>query len=153
MDLSSIPPGGWWLIGGFLLLAMELMAPGVFLAFVGAAAIATGVFTWAFDLGVTHQIILMIVYTAVAVLIGKRMYAHPAHDESDGMMNDRARQLIGRKVTVKSDFVDGEGRVVLGDSEWNARAAYDAEAGDRMVITKVEGTRLVLEAPKMLPKS
>ena len=116
MDLSALPPGGWWIVAGFLLLALELVAPGVFLVFIGAAAIAAGVFTWIFDLGTTFQFALFIIYSIVAVLIGKRMYQRPNHDESDGMLNERALQLKGRAVTVVQDFAHGEGRVRLGDS-------------------------------------
>ena len=45
-------PAGLWLIGGVILLIAEIIAPGFFLVFVGAAAIATGVFALLFGLGV-----------------------------------------------------------------------------------------------------
>ncbi|MCJ8190045.1 NfeD family protein [Sphingomicrobium aestuariivivum] len=149
--LGEIPPGGWWIVAGLLLLAAELMVPGVFLAFVGIAAIAAGAFTWAFDLGLTEQIVLFTVYTVVAVFVGRRFYARPAIDESDGMLNERSLQVIGRAVTAATDFPYGEGRVKLGDSEWNARGPVGAKAGDRLEIRAVEGTRLVVEAPEALP--
>ncbi|MEN3971305.1 NfeD family protein [Sphingomicrobium sp. XHP0235] len=145
--METIPPGGWWIIAGFLLVALELMLPGVFLVFIGAAAIATGAFVWLFDLGLTESLVLMTVYTIVAVLLGRRFYAHPSIDESDGMMNDRALQVIGRGVTAVRDFEHGEGRVKLGDSEWNARGPGDAKAGERLEIEAVEGTRLVVSRP------
>ena len=145
--METIPPGGWWIIAGFLLVALELMLPGVFLVFIGAAAVATGAFVWLFDLGLTESLVLMTVYTIVAVLLGRRFYAHPSIDESDGMMNDRALQVIGRGVTAVRDFEHGEGRVKLGDSEWNARGPDDAKAGERLEIEAVEGTRLVVSRP------
>ncbi|MCJ7422207.1 NfeD family protein [Sphingomicrobium astaxanthinifaciens] len=149
--LGEIPPGGWWVIGGILLLAAELMLPGVFLAFVGLAAIAAGLFAWGFDLGTTETLVLFAVYTSVAVLIGRRVYARPAIDESDGMLNERSMQVIGRSVTAATDFPHGEGRVKLGDSEWNARGPVGAKAGDRLEIRAVEGTRLIVAAPEALP--
>ena len=145
--METIPPGGWWIIAGFLLVALELMLPGVFLVFIGAAAVATGAFVWLFDLGLTESLVLMTVYTIVAVLLGRRFYAHPSINESDGMMNDRALQVIGRGVTAVRDFEHGEGRVKLGDSEWNARGPDDAKAGERLEIEAVEGTRLVVSRP------
>ena len=42
MSGLDIDPGWLWLIGGVLLLIMEVIAPGFFLVFIGAAAIATG---------------------------------------------------------------------------------------------------------------
>ena len=52
MNRMDIDPGWLWLIGGVLLLIAEVIAPGFFLVFIGAAAIATGVFTMLFGLGI-----------------------------------------------------------------------------------------------------
>ncbi|WP_343347069.1 NfeD family protein [Sphingomicrobium sp. XHP0239] len=146
--MDALPPGGWWIVAGFLLVALELLLPGVFLVFVGAAAVATGAFVWAFDLGVTESLVLMALYTTVAVLIGKRMYARPAIDESDGMMNDLSLRVIGRSVVAVRDFDHGEGRVKLGDSEWSARGPSDVKTGDRLEIRAVEGTCLRVGRPR-----
>ena len=40
--LESLEPGWLWAIGGVVLLIAELIAPGFFLLFIGAAAIAAG---------------------------------------------------------------------------------------------------------------
>ena len=37
-EFADLDAGTWWLIAGVLLLALELLAPGVFLVFIGAAA-------------------------------------------------------------------------------------------------------------------
>ena len=44
VDASGIEPGWLWVIGGVVLLIAELIAPGFFLVFIGAAAIADRVF-------------------------------------------------------------------------------------------------------------
>ena len=53
--IDAVDPGWLWAIGGVLLLIAEVIAPGFFLVFVGAAAIATGLFTLLFDLGLAPQ--------------------------------------------------------------------------------------------------
>ena len=68
---DSIEPEWLWLIGGVLLLILEVMAPGVFLVFIGAAAIATGVFTLLFDLGAASQLALFALYAVIAVMVGQ----------------------------------------------------------------------------------
>ncbi|NNC47923.1 MAG: NfeD family protein [Sphingomonas sp.] len=151
MGLDALPPGGWWLVGGLLLLALELMAPGVFLVFLGAAAIATGAFTLIFDLGMPAQLGLFAIYSVVSVLVGKRIYARPVVSEDDGTLNERSRQLIGRKVTVTRAIEDGDGRVKLGDGEWTACGDFHADEGERLVIKDVQGTRLIVERPDALP--
>lgn len=151
IEFADLDAGTWWLIAGVLLLALELMAPGVFLVFIGAAALATGAFTLMFDLALAPQLGLFALYTAVSVYIGKKIYARPAHDESDGMLNERAAQLVGRKVTVTKALGSGEGRVKVGDSEWNARADFVAEAGENVVISGVEGNCLIVVRAPALP--
>lgn len=148
---ADLDAGTWWLIAGILLLALELMAPGVFLVFIGAAALATGAFTLMFDLALAPQLGLFALYTAVSVYVGKKIYARPVHDESDGMLNERGAQLIGRKVTVVRAIGDGDGRVKVGDSEWNARGDFSAEPGDKVVISGIEGNCLIVERAPLLP--
>ena len=43
--IENLDPAWLWLIGGVILLISEIIAPGFFLVFIGAAAIATGAFT------------------------------------------------------------------------------------------------------------
>ena len=149
--MGNIDPGIAWVVFGVLLLAAELMAPGVFLAFIGAAAVITGIFTWMFDLGLTFQLALFALYTGVAVYIGKKIYAQPVIDESDGTLNERAIQLVGKKVTALGTFDHGEGRVRLGDSVWNARSDRAVVDGDRLEVTGVDGTCLIVDMPRALP--
>ena len=119
--LESLEPGWLWMIGGVLLLIAEILAPGFFLVFSGAAAIAAGLFTLLFDLGSAGQLTLFAVYAIVAVMIGRKVYANAAVDAGDPLLNDRAARLVGRTVTVIEDVDELSGRVRLGDSEWRAR--------------------------------
>ena len=147
---DSIEPEWLWLIGGVLLLILEVMAPGVFLVFIGAAAIATGVFTLLFDLGAASQLALFALYAVIAVFVGRRFYANRSSDNFDLLLNDRAAQLIGRVVTVVEPVDDHNGRVRVGDSEWTARGG-PADAGERVRITGVDGNCLKVEAERSLP--
>ena len=67
---DNLEPGWLWMIGGVLLLIAEVIAPGFFLIFVGAAALATGAFTLLFGLGLPAQLTLFAIYALVAVMIG-----------------------------------------------------------------------------------
>jgi membrane protein implicated in regulation of membrane protease activity len=70
--MDGVDPGWLWLIGGVLLLILEVIAPGFFLVFIGAAAIATGLFTVLFGLGTAAQLALFVLYALVAVMLGRR---------------------------------------------------------------------------------
>ena len=147
---DNLDPGWWWAIGGLVLLICEMIAPGFFLVFVGVAAIATGLFTLLFDLGVAPQLVLFVLYTALAVMIGKRWYGEPNGGDQRHAINEPAKRLIGRTVTVVTDVDDHGGRVRVGDGEWNARGG-PAASGERVTITGIDGNCLTVEPVRTLP--
>jgi hypothetical protein len=147
---DNIDPGWLWAIGGVVLLIAEVIAPGFFLVFIGAAAIATGLFALLFGLGLPLQLILFAIYTWLAVMLGRRFYANRAADSSDPLLNDRAGRLVGKVVTVVAEVDEHNGRVRVGDSEWNARGG-PAAAGTRVRITGIDGNCLTVEAERALP--
>ena len=148
--IEGLDPGWLWLIGGVVLLIAEVIAPGFFLVFLGAAALATGLFTVLFDLGTAPQLALFALYAVLAVMVGKRFYSNRTADSADPLLNDRAGRLVGRIVTVVANVDDHHGRVRVGDSEWNARGG-PAAAGERVRITGVDGNCLKVEAERTLP--
>jgi inner membrane protein len=148
--LEGIEPGWLWLIGGVVLLIAEIIAPGFFLLFIGAAAMATGVFTIMFDLGLAPQLALFALYAVIALMVGRKVYANRDVNSADPLLNDRSARLIGKVVTVVIPVDDHEGRVRVGDSEWSARGG-PAAAGDHVRITGVEGNCLLVEPERRLP--
>ena len=150
MNGMQIDPGWAWLIGGVVLLIAEIIAPGFFLVFIGAAAMATGLFTLLFGLGIVPQVALFALYALLAVMLGRRFYANRHTDSADPLLNDRVGRLVGKVVTVVSDVDEHGGRVRVGDSEWSARGD-PAAAGERVRITGVDGNCLKVEAERALP--
>lgn len=144
---AELEPGWLWMIGGVLLLIAEIIAPGFFLVFIGGAAIATGAFALLFGLGVPAQLALFALYSLLAVMVGRRVYANSPEASSNPMLNDRSAQLIGRQVTAISAIDEHSGRVEVGDSQWSARGG-PANAGDRVRITGVEGNCLIVEVER-----
>lgn len=147
--MNGIDAGWLWLIGGVLLLIFEVIAPGFFLMFIGAAAIATGVFTKLFGLGLVPQLALFALYALIAVLSGRRVYANRA-PSADPLLNDRVGRLVGKSVTVVAAVDEHGGRVRVGDSDWSARGG-PAQVGERVRITGVDGNCLKVEAERALP--
>ena len=147
---GDIEPGWLWAIGGVLLLIAEVIAPGFFLLFVGAAAVLTGVFTLLFDLSLGPQLVLFAIYSTLAVMLGKRFYAQPdaAHDNLG--LNNPGLRLVGKSVLVTDPVDEHGGRVRVGDSEWSARGG-PAAAGERVTITGVDGNCLTVTSTPTLP--
>jgi membrane protein implicated in regulation of membrane protease activity len=149
--MSDLPidPGWAWLIGGILLLIAEVIAPGFFLIFIGAAAVATGLFTLLFGLGAAPQLALFAIYALLAVMVGRRLYANRGRESGDPLLNDRAGRLVGKVVTVVVAVDEHNGRVRVGDSEWSARGG-PAEVGDRVRITGIDGNCLKVDLERPL---
>jgi hypothetical protein len=150
MSNFPVDPGWLWLIGGVVLLIAEVIAPGFFLVFIGAAAIAAGLFTVLFGLGTAAQLALFALYAVLAVMIGRRFYSNTASAHPGVLLNDPARRLVGKVVTVVVPVDEHNGRVRVGDGEWNARGG-PAAVGERVRITGVDGNCLKVESERLLP--
>jgi hypothetical protein len=149
---DDIEPGWLWMIGGVLLLAAEILLPGVFLVWIGIAAVVTGLFALLLGIGVAGQLGLFALYAVLAVMIGRRFYGVKGVDADDALLNEPAARLVGRRVVVVQTVDEDSGRVRLGDSEWSARGG-PAEPGDRVRITGVEGNCLIVEADRRLSQT
>ena len=150
--MMDVPSGWFWAIGGLVLLIAEIIAPGFFLIFLGVAAIATGLFTLLFDLSLAPQLILFIIYTALAVMIGKRWYAEPANADQSLLLNDPSQRMIGKSVLVVDPVDEHGGRVRVGDGEWSARGG-PAPAGSRVLVVAVDGNCLLVEGGTLLSET
>lgn len=151
MNGMPLEPGWLWLIGGVLLLIAELIAPGYFLMFIGAAAVATGVLTLALPLAVAVQLgIFAVLAILIARVGGKRAYASRYDHTSHPMLNDPTARLLGRVVVVTEAVDRNGGRVRVGDGEWSARGG-PAAIGDRVRVVDVDGNCLKVEPEHVLP--
>ena len=146
---DNLEPGWIWAIAGVLILIAEVIAPGFFLLFIGAAAIATGLFTLLFDLSLAPQLVLFALYTALAVMLGKRFYAQPDTAEQQLGLNDPSRRMIGKSVLVVDPVDEHGGRVRVGDGEWSARGG-PAAVGERVIVVAVEGNCLTVEPTRQI---
>jgi membrane protein implicated in regulation of membrane protease activity len=151
--MSGLPfdPDWLWLIGGVVLLIAELIAPGFFLIFIGAAAIATGIATLLIGLPLALQMAVFAVLAFLSVRIGgRRAYATRYDYSADPLLNDRAGRLLGKVVVVVQPVDAHGGRVRVGDSEWSARGG-PAAAGERVRIVDIDGNCLKVEPEHVLP--
>ena len=135
----------WWLILALILGIAEIIVPGVFLIWLGAAALLTGVLTLALGLPDTAQFAVFAVTAIIAVYSGRKWFRANPIESSDPLLNDRAGRLIGETVLVVEPIVGGQGRVKVRDGVWNARGP-DMPSGARVKVVGVEGSFLVVEA-------
>src|ERR1700743_2228158 len=103
--------GTWnWLIFGVVLMALELIAPGVFLFWLGLAALLVGLVSFAFTPSWAGQILMFAVFAAAAVPLWRRLALNHAGGKTDSpFLNKRTEGLVGRVFTLEKPIVDGAG--------------------------------------------
>ena len=139
--------GTWnWLIFGFILMALELIAPGVFLFWLGLAALLVGLLSFAIHPSWQTQILMFAVFAAAAVPLWRRLArSNSAASDSNPFLNRRADALVGRVFTLEKPIIDGSGTVRIDDTIWRV-AGPDAPAGSRVRIVQADGASLTVAA-------
>lgn len=139
--------GTWnWLIFGVILMAFELIAPGVFLFWLGLAALLTGLISFAYTPSWQVQILMFAVFAALAVPVWRRLARSGSAAGADSpFLNKRADALVGRVFTLEKPIVDGAGTVRIDDTVWRV-AGPDAPAGSRVKIVQADGASLTVAA-------
>ena len=137
--------GTWnWLIFGVILMALELLAPGVFLFWLGLAALLVGLLSFAFHPSWQIQILMFAVFAAAAVPLWRRIArSNAAAGDDNPFLNKRADALVGRVFTLERPIVDGAGTVRIDDTVWRIRGP-DAPAGSRIRIVHAAGASLTV---------
>jgi membrane protein implicated in regulation of membrane protease activity len=137
--------GTWnWLIYGVLLMVLEVLAPGVFLFWLGLAAIVVGLLSFAFGPPWQLQCLMFAAFAAAAVPVWRRL-ARPKEPVNQTFLNRRAEALVGRVFTLEKPIIDGFGTVRIDDTVWRV-AGPDAPAGSRVRVVRVDGANLTVAA-------
>lgn len=142
--LDQIDAHWAWIFLGLVLAAAEMAFPGVFLIWMAAAAVITGVVAWQADIGVPLQVGLFAVLSIVSVYSARRWLRDNPVEGADPLLNRRGAQLVGQTGVITAPIEGGSGRVRHGDSEWLA-SGPDIEAGTRVRITGNNGAVLLVE--------
>ena len=136
--------GAWsWIILGVVLVGLELLAPGIFLLWLGLAAIATGLVDGAMDLSWQASTLRFALFSIAAVVIG-RLVTRPAVRQETAALNQRGEALVGQLFTLEAPMAHGEGRIRVGDSSWRVTGP-DLPRGARVRVVRLDGTTLVVE--------
>ncbi|MBX3700965.1 MAG: NfeD family protein [Dokdonella sp.] len=138
---------GWWLLA-LALVGVEMIAPGYFMLWIGIAAAAMGVVTWlAPALPALAQAVLFALFGVASCLV-YWWFIRPLAEQRDDqpLLNRRGERMIGRHVIVSEAFINGRGKVKVGDGEWLGEGSEDVAAGTKVEVVALRGTTLVVRA-------
>lgn len=145
--------GPWsWVVFGLVLLGLEIFAPGVYLLWIGIAALIIGAVSlllwetafWGWQV----QVLLFLILSLASAYFGKKFVVSRQGNTDQPLLNRRSEQMIGRTATLTEPIRDGRGRVQLGDTLWRV-SGPDLPAGTRIRVTGAADTDLELTVEKV----
>ena len=145
--VTELGPWAWWVLG-IVLLILEVLMPGVFLVWIGIAAIITGALSlllwdsalWAWQ----AQWLVFAVLSLIAALIGRRIVRTRGQVSDQPHLNQRGQSLVGRTATLEQPIAEGRGRIRLDDTMWSVQGP-DLPVGTRVRVTASNGRDLAVE--------
>lgn len=137
-----------WIIAAGVVGLGELHLPGAYLMWIALGAAMTGAADAAVGLSLEGQLAVFVAASALSSLAGYFIYRR-LHRPRRGelRLNERNLAMVGARGIVSDAFVNGHGKVRLGDGVWLATGPDLAE-GTPVVVSAVRGTRLFVEAAR-----
>ncbi|MBD9373502.1 NfeD family protein [Rhizobium sp. ARZ01] len=144
---AELGPWAWWVLG-IVLLILEVLMPGVFLVWIGVAAVITGALSlllweaswWTWQV----QWLVFAALSVAAVLVGRRLVLSNAQRTDEPFLNQRAQGLVGRTATLEQPISEGRGRIRLDDTMWSVQGP-DLPIGTRVRVVASSGRDLTVE--------
>jgi len=140
--------GPWsWMVLGLVLLTLEIVVPGIFLLWIGIAALLTGALSlqlwdwasWTWQI----QIVVFLMLSLISAYLGKRIAGSRDAASDQPLLNRRGEQLVGRTATLNEPIREGRGRIQLGDTLWRV-SGPDLPAGARVKVIRIADSELEL---------
>jgi hypothetical protein len=133
-----------WVAAGALFLILEIITPGTFFMWLGAAGFAVAGLVAVFPaMMVVWQVLIFGLLSVLMVFLWRKY--RPAQSESNNTLNQGGRDFIGQVYVLIEPIVHGVGRAKVGDSSWRVVGA-DLPAGSSVRVVAIEGATLRVEA-------
>ena len=134
--------GAWnWFILAALLLLVEVLAPGMFMLWLGLSAILVGIISSAVVWSWQAQLIAFAVFAVAAIPLWRRFARNVEQPAERPFLNRRAEGYVGREFTLDKPIVDGVGTIRIDDTVWRV-SGPDCPAGSRVRIARADGANL-----------
>jgi membrane protein implicated in regulation of membrane protease activity len=136
-----------WVIAALALMGAEMLAPGFWLACVAMGCLAAGLVS-AIVPGLVAPTLSFAAGTLLSLVALRPFLVRHTHFASRDVKTN-VDALIGRVGTVSEriDPATGKGRVLVDGEDWRGASLMDTpiEAGDRVLVVRVEGTTLLVD--------
>ncbi len=145
--VTELGPWTWWVLG-LVLLTAEIILPGVFLIWIGLAAIVVGSISlvlwgdglWSWQV----QILTFAVLSVISAVAGRRLMTRYGNETDEPLLNKRGASLVGRTATLMAPISEGRGRIRIDDTVWVV-GGPDLPVGTQVRIIESTGRELRVE--------
>ena len=133
-----------WLVVGFVLLALELLAPLTYFLWLGASAMVTALVLFVVpDIPWQAQFLVFSVLSVVSIIISRKYLVNETPSDQPNL-NRRAQQYVGRVFTLSEAIEQGVGKVRVDDTYWKVTGP-PLSRGTEVRVSGAEGSVLVVE--------
>jgi membrane protein implicated in regulation of membrane protease activity len=109
----------FWACLALLLIAAEVLAPGVFLLWLGFAAAAVfAVVLLVPGVPPLWQAVAFVVLSFLLIAVYRYFFRKHDRQSDQPLLNRKSEQLIGKVLPLHQAIVNGQGRVKIGDALW-----------------------------------
>lgn len=130
-----------WVIAGTIIAGLEIVAPGIFLLWIGIGAIVVGlVLTLAPNLPLAWQMLLFAVSMLLSIGTGFATQRRGKAEDAP-LLNRDLEAMIGRRYSALGDFKAGRGRIRVADTSFAAVSDDPIKNGELVEVTVIDGAR------------
>ena len=142
-----LKPQYLWIIGGFVLILLELALPGLTLLFFGMGALLVGILCWMFDLSLNMQLTIFLITSVFSLLTlrnsFKKLFSKTL--KSENVPSD-FNEFVGQRAVVVEDIPDnGVGKVEFRGARWEAESSARIAKGAAVKIVTNKNITLIVE--------
>ena len=111
--------GAWnWFIAAAVFLFIEVLAPGVFMLWLGLSAILVGIISVAVAWSWQAQLIAFAFFALISVPAWRHFARKVEAAPDNPFLNRRTAAYVGRVFTLEKPIADGVGAVRIDDTVW-----------------------------------
>src|SRR4051812_30110800 len=133
-----------WAVGGLVLVGAEALMPGVFLLWIGLAALLVAAIAATLPISLEAQLGLFAIAAVLSCVIGW-LISRGRKTRAPNGVNDPRSRVVGSVGHVTEPIRDGQGKVRIGDSDWLAEGP-DLPSGAAVRVKALHGTSVMVEA-------
>ena len=145
IELSNLNYWMWFGFAIFLTIIEVMVGGSFFLLWVALSALLVGLIKWlVIDFSWQYQILTFSTISVACIFIWHSYLKKRPIKMEHQMLNQKAKQFIGKYYFLYEPIVNGIGKIRVGDSVWQV-SGPDLSVGTRIEVLDMKGTILIVK--------